>query len=83
MSKLGGIVTKGLTLHPRPGNMGTRIYETSSGLMNSIGLENPGLEAFFKDELGEMTRQGPAVIVNLGGSTIEECQQLTAEVASL
>lgn len=72
LSKLGGIVTKGLTLHPRLGNTGTRIYETSSGLMNSIGLENPGLAAFFKDELGEMTRQGPAVIVNLGGSTIEE-----------
>lgn len=75
LDKLGGIVTKGLTLHPRAGNAGTRIYETPSGLMNSIGLENPGIPAFLDRELEVMTSYGPAVIVNLGGGTVGEYKE--------
>ncbi|MDR2178561.1 MAG: dihydroorotate dehydrogenase, partial [Treponema sp.] len=44
--RLGGVCTKGLTLRPRPGNSGLRLHETPSGMMNSIGLENPGIPAF-------------------------------------
>ncbi|MFQ3547223.1 MAG: dihydroorotate dehydrogenase [Termitinemataceae bacterium] len=69
---LGGICTKGLTLHPRPGNRGIRLYETASGLMNSIGLENPGIPAFIEHELPALRALGPAVIANLSGSSIEE-----------
>jgi dihydroorotate dehydrogenase (NAD+) catalytic subunit len=72
LDKLGGIVTKGLTLYPRLGNEGARLLETASGLLNSIGLENPGITSFLEHELDVMTERTPAIIVNLGGSTIEE-----------
>ena len=72
VSVLGGICTKGLTLHPRAGNTGIRIWETPAGLMNSIGLENPGIPAFIEKELPQMRKLGPAVIANLSGSTVEE-----------
>ena len=72
---LGGICTKGLTLSPRPGNSGVRLHETPSGLMNSIGLENPGIEAFIEKELPRLKDLGPVVIANLSGSTVEEYVQ--------
>jgi dihydroorotate dehydrogenase (NAD+) catalytic subunit len=69
---LGGICTKGLTLHPRPGNRGARLHETPSGLMNSIGLENPGIPACIEKELPFLRNLGPVVIANLSGSTPED-----------
>jgi dihydroorotate dehydrogenase (NAD+) catalytic subunit len=72
VSRLGGICTKGLTLNPRPGNRGARLWETPSGLLNSIGLENPGIPAFIEKELPALRELGPAVIANLSGSTVEE-----------
>ena len=69
---LGGICTKGLTLKPRPGNDGMRLHETPSGLMNSIGLENPGIPAFIEKELPRLRKLGPAVIANLSGSSVDE-----------
>jgi dihydroorotate dehydrogenase (NAD+) catalytic subunit len=72
VSRLGGICTKGLTLNPRAGNAGIRIWETPAGLLNSIGLENPGIAAFIEKELPHLRKLGPAVIANLSGSTIEE-----------
>jgi dihydroorotate dehydrogenase (NAD+) catalytic subunit len=72
ISRLGGICTKGLTLNPRRGNSGRRIHETPSGLLNSIGLENPGIAAFIEGELQHLCGLGPAVIANLSGSSIEE-----------
>ena len=72
LSRLGGICTKGLTLEPRPGNRGTRVWETPSGLLNSIGLENPGIHAFIEKELPSMRKLGPAIIANLSGSTLDE-----------
>ena len=72
---LGGICTKGLTINPRPGNQGVRIYETPSGMMNSIGLENPGIPAFIETELPGLKKLGPAIIANLSGSTVSEYVQ--------
>jgi dihydroorotate dehydrogenase (NAD+) catalytic subunit len=72
ISALGGICTKGLTLRSRPGNDGIRLHETPSGLMNSIGLENPGIGVFIERELPALRELGPAVIANLSGSSIEE-----------
>ena len=69
---LGGICTKGLTLNPRSGNTGTRLHETPSGLMNSIGLENIGIRAFIETELRRLRDMGPVVIANLSGGTISE-----------
>ncbi|MDO5041661.1 MAG: dihydroorotate dehydrogenase [Peptoniphilus sp.] len=69
---LGGISSKGLTLNPKPGNDGIRIWETPSGVLNSIGLENPGVEYFCKNILQGMNELGTNVLVNLGGNTIDE-----------
>ena len=69
---LGGISGKGLTLNGQPGNEGERLYETPSGLMNSIGLQNPGVQHFIDHELPAMRQCGTTVWANLGGHTIEE-----------
>ena len=72
LSRLGGISTKGLTLEKREGNEGIRIYETTGGLLNSIGLQNPGIEGFIREELPFLEKQGTVIIANVGGSTIED-----------
>lgn len=71
ISALGGISSKGLTLEPRDGNSGIRITETPSGIMNSIGLENPGVETFLKEELPFLKSKDTVVIANVGGSDLE------------
>ncbi|MDD2493673.1 MAG: dihydroorotate dehydrogenase [Tissierellia bacterium] len=72
LSILGGICSKGLTLHPKQGNKGVRLWETPMGLINSIGLQNPGVDKFICDELPKMKSYGTKVIANLGGNTTEE-----------
>ncbi|MDR0723429.1 MAG: dihydroorotate dehydrogenase [Treponema sp.] len=72
---LGGICTKGLTLHPRQGNTGPRLHETPGGILNSIGLENPGIPAFIEQELPLLRELGPVVIANLAGSTVDEYRE--------
>jgi len=75
--RLGGIVTKSLSLKPRPGNPPTRIVETPSGMLNSIGLANIGVERFVRDKLPVLRTLGTAVVANIAASTIEEyCQVL-------
>ena len=71
LKKLGGICSKGLTLEAKPGNTGIRLHETPSGLINSIGLENPGIECFIKEKLPAMLKLPPVAIANLSGSSIE------------
>lgn len=72
ISKLGGVSTKGLTLNPKDGNEGIRLYETPSGLMNSIGLENPGIQAFIDKELDFLLSKDLITLVNIGGNNIED-----------
>lgn len=72
LSKLGGICSKGLTLNKNLGNKGTRIYETTAGIMNSIGLQNPGIEYFVDVELPYLLNQDTITIANLGGHSVEE-----------
>ena len=67
ISLLGGICTKGLTMIPRPGNNGIRLWETPGGLLNSIGLENQGIPYFIENELPLLRRLGPVIIANLSG----------------
>ncbi|NLE25219.1 MAG: dihydroorotate dehydrogenase [Clostridiaceae bacterium] len=69
---LGGISSKGLTLSKKSGNIGLRICETPMGLINSIGLENPGVEDFIVNELPKMKSYNNRTIINIGGSTEEE-----------
>ncbi len=78
LSKLGGIATKGTTLHLRPGNPAPRIAETPSGMINSVGLQNPGIDAFIERELPNLMTKDTVILANIAGSTAEEC----AEVAS-
>jgi len=72
VSVLGGICTKGLTMYPRKGNSGIRVWETPCGLLNSIGLENPGIPAFLEHELPFMREMGTVIIANLSGSDTDE-----------
>ena len=76
LSKLGGIITKGTTLKPKSGNKPPRICETPSGMINSIGLQNPGVEYFAQNDLPFLRKFDTAVIVNACGSTVEEYVEL-------
>ena len=72
VSRLGGISGKGLTLRGSAGNAGERVYETPSGMLNSIGLENPGVRHFVEHEAAFLRSLGPAVLCNLGGHCEED-----------
>ena len=72
VSLLGGLCSKGLTLHPREGNCGPRMWETPAGMLNSVGLQNPGVRHFIEHELPLMRSLNPVAIANLGGSALEE-----------
>lgn len=67
LNRLGGLSTKGLTLESRSGNEGIRLWETPAGLMNSIGLENPGIDGFIKNEWPQLKKLDTVTIVNVGG----------------
>ena len=69
---MGGVSSKGLTLEARPGNEGMRVHETPSGMMNSVGLENPGVEGFIEKELDNFSKLDLCRIVNLGGGCLED-----------
>ena len=69
---LGGISTKGLTLNPKEGNDGIRVFETPSGMMNSVGLNNPGIEGFINNELPKMEALGTNILANVGGGCFED-----------
>ena len=74
LSLLGGVMVKGTTLKPRRGNEGVRITETAggAGMLNCIGLENPGVDIFLSETLPRIEKYGMNVIVNISGSTVEE-----------
>ncbi len=76
VAALGAIVTKTVTLKPRAGNPPRRIAETAGGMLNSIGLENVGLEAFAREKLPRLRALGATVIASLGGETPGELERL-------
>ena len=82
LGELGGICAKGLTLHRREGNPAPRIAETPMGILNSVGLQNPGVDAFIEHELPFMRQYDTKVIANISGNTPEEygimCEKLSA-----
>lgn len=75
IQKLGGLCSKGLTLNPRGGNDGIRIWETPSGIINSVGLENPGVKNFVAHDLERMQALDLVNIVNLGGHSMDDYLQ--------
>ncbi|WP_435787950.1 dihydroorotate dehydrogenase [Clostridium sp.] len=72
ISRLGGISSKGLTINKKEGNDGIRVYETRGGMLNSVGLQNPGVEKFINTELPLMQEYNTAIIANVGGGNIED-----------
>ena len=80
VSRLGAIVTKGLTLRPRDGNPPPRVWETPSGMLNCIGLQNPGLDGYLRDHLPVLRSYGIPIIVNIAGDTVEEYAMLASEL---
>lgn len=76
LSRLGGIAVKGLTLHPRKGNPPPRIAETPAGILNSVGLQNPGVHAFIDDEIPFLRRYDTAIIANASGNTVEDYEEM-------
>ncbi len=81
VSKIGGISLKGLTLLPKEGNDSPRIAETPSGILNSVGLQNPGTKAFVNDYMPKIKKLGTVLIANIAGNTLDEYAQ-TAKIVS-
>jgi dihydroorotate dehydrogenase (NAD+) catalytic subunit len=83
LGQVGGLVSKTVTVLPRPGNPPPRIWETPSGMLNSIGLENKGVDYFLAQTLPKMKQlaaggAGPRIIINIGGESIDDFVQLAA-----
>lgn len=72
LNELGAICVKGLTLAPREGNPPPRITETYGGILNSVGLQNPGVDAFIKNEVPELKKYTCKIIANMAGNTVED-----------
>lgn len=80
LSKLGGIATKGTTVTKRNGNLSPRIAETPSGMLNSVGLQNPGIDYFIETELPYLLKKDTVIIANIAGSTAEECAEIAEKL---
>lgn len=80
LDKLGGIATKGTTLNKRTGNLSPRIAETPSGMLNSVGLQNPGIDHFIEVDLPWLMTQDLTVLANIAGSTPDECAEVAAKL---
>ncbi len=80
LSALGGFVTRSVTRVARPGGDAPRLVESPSGLVNAIGLQNPGVEAFLRDELPPLLGSGAAVVVSIAGHSLGEYAELSRTV---
>lgn len=83
LNKLGGISTKGLTIYPKDGNSGRRIYETPSGIMNSIGLQNPSVKAYIDNDHDFLKQFDLKIIANIGGASIEDYQKAVELISTV
>lgn len=81
LSRLGGICVKGLTLRPRLGNPPPRIAETPMGILNSVGLQNPGVDRFIEEELPYLKTLGTNIIANISGETVEEYAEMAEKLS--
>jgi dihydroorotate dehydrogenase (NAD+) catalytic subunit len=80
LESLGAIVTKGLSLAPRAGNPMPRIVETAGGMLNAIGLQNVGIDAFIDKKIPFLKKVNTPVIVNFFGNTIDEYAELAGRL---
>ncbi len=82
LSALGGISCKGITLKERDGNPPPRIAETPSGMLNAVGLQNPGVDHFIEHDLPWLKQQGTRIIANIAGNTPEEYCQMAEKLSA-
>lgn len=80
LSRLGGISIKGTTLKERTGNLPPRIAETPMGMLNSVGLQNGGVEKFLNYELPNLVTKDTRIVANIAGATVEECAELASKL---
>ncbi|MEQ8199816.1 MAG: dihydroorotate dehydrogenase [Syntrophomonadaceae bacterium] len=80
IAAIGAVIVKGTTLEPRVGNPPPRIIETPAGMLNAIGLENPGIDIFLNEHLPYLRDKGVTVIANLAGNSIEDYAAVTAKL---
>ena len=83
LSRLGGILVKGTTLHPREGNPYPRMAETPSGMLNAVGLQNKGVDYFISHIYPEIQDIDTNILVNVSGSTIEDYVATAEKIAAL
>ncbi|MDE7293898.1 MAG: dihydroorotate dehydrogenase [Oscillospiraceae bacterium] len=82
LSSLGGISVKGTTGKRRNGNLPPRIAETPSGMLNSVGLQNPGIDSFIEKELPYLKTKNTVIIANIAGSTVSEYEEIAGKLDS-
>lgn len=82
LKKLGGISCKGTTINPKDGNVPPRIAETPSGILNSVGLQNPGIDKFINDYLPVLKKEGNVIIANVAGATLDDYVQTCEKLDS-
>ncbi len=80
LSRLGAVVVKTITRLPRPGNPAPRIVETPAGMLNAIGLQNVGIDAFIREKLPFLRRLTPPLIVNVAGESVDDFRELTKRI---
>ncbi len=82
LNKLGGISCKGTTMNEKPGNIPPRIAETTAGMLNAVGLQNPGVEVFVNNYLPKLKKEGNVIIANVAGATLDDYRNIAERLDS-
>ena len=82
LNKLGGISCKGTTMNEKPGNLPPRIAETTAGMLNAVGLQNPGVEVFVNHYLPELKKNGNVIIANIAGAELDDYRRIAQRLDS-
>ena len=82
LNKLGGISCKGTTMNEKPGNVPPRIAETTAGMLNAVGLQNPGVEVFVNKYLPKLKKEGNVIIANVAGATLDDYRNIAERLDS-
>ena len=83
LEELGAVVVKSLSVDPWPGNPSPRVHGTSSGMINSVGLQNPGIDSWIKDDLPALLSHGARVVVSIWGRSIDEDREAAIRLAGV
>src|SRR5579871_4845520 len=81
VARIGALISKSIMIEPHTGNPAPRLAETPSGLLNSIGLQGPGVDAFLQRDLPWLLSRGARVVVSIAGGTVDEYAELAARLS--